>query len=83
MALPWIPVAAAIIGVTLGFVLSRIPAGRDRKRKATGFLRGIESEIDYAINHAREYVEGKDGKRVFGASLPAANAFQRLMVQRG
>lgn len=54
--------AAAVGGAALTWYLARRKSRQERDRKAAGFIRGIDSEIDYAIDHAREYVNGKDGK---------------------
>lgn len=71
----WIPAAATIGGVLLGFGLSRIPARRERRRKAAGYLRGIDAEIDYAIEHARKYVTGENGKRVIAPAYRMLTRF--------
>lgn len=76
-AWPWIPVAGAIVGVVLGYFLSRIPANRERKRKATGYFRGIDAEIDYAFKRAWIYVNGENGQRVFA---PAYRLLTRFSV---
>ena len=74
-AWPWIPVFAAILGVSLGFALSRILAWRDRKRRAAGYLRGINAELKYAAKHARIYVEGENGLRVFAPAYRLLTLF--------
>jgi hypothetical protein len=69
-AWPWIPVVAAFAGATvatfLAWLYGHVKARKERARKATGFLRGIDAEIDYSVDHARKYVKGdeKNGKRI-------------------
>ena len=77
---PFIAPAATIAGIFIGFGLSRIPARRERKRKATGYLRGIYAEIAYAAKHARKYAEGdpdRNGERILA---PAYRMLTRYSV---
>jgi hypothetical protein len=61
--------------VTFGYGLSRIPARRERRRKAAGYVRGIDAELDYAIRHARIYAEGENGVRVLAPAYRLLTRF--------
>jgi hypothetical protein len=69
-----IATVGALIGAAVGggvaaagtWFLVRYEGNRSRERKAAGYFRGIDAELDYAIKHAKTYVEGDlrpDGKR--------------------
>lgn len=81
-ASPWIPVIAAFVGAIvatfLAWLYGHLKSRKERRRKATGFLRGIDAEVDYAKRHAREYVEGKNGERVLA---PAYRLLTRFTVE--